>query len=245
MRFKVRADESLVTGVRLLVLLTVLLLASAMPALNGPAQAAERPLTLVVLGDSLVAGYGLAPGEAFPEKLGEALKARGHDVTIVNAGVSGDTSAGGLERLDWSVPEETDAAIVELGANDALRGFEPEQTRKNLEAIVGGLKARGIEVLLAGMLAPPNMGPDYGKAFNAIYPELAKQLDVALYPFFLDGVAAQADLNQSDGMHPNAAGVAVIVERFLPAAEELLQRSADGGAASGGAGDAGGQAGQN
>ncbi|MEC9343057.1 MAG: arylesterase [Pseudomonadota bacterium] len=180
---------------------------------------------LVVLGDSLVAGYGLEPGQAFPSRLETALKERGHDVTVINAGVSGDTSSGGLERLDWSVPPEADAVIVELGANDALRGLAPSSTRDNLDAIVTRLKARGMAVLLAGMLAPPNMGSAYGQAFNAIYPDLAGAHDVALYPFFLDGVAAQPSLNLSDGMHPNAAGVDEIVARFLPAAEQLLARA--------------------
>jgi len=189
------------------------------PALAGEPAAAP---VLVVLGDSLVAGYGLEPGQSFPERLKAALAARGRDVEIVGAGVSGDTSAGGLERLDWSVPENADAVIVELGANDALRGLSPAQTRENLSRIVERLKQRGLAVLIAGMLAPPNMGADYGRAFNAIYPELAAAHGVALYPFFLDGVAAEPALNLSDGMHPNATGIDVMVERFLPAAERLI-----------------------
>ncbi|MCG6856576.1 MAG: arylesterase [Salaquimonas sp.] len=224
MRFKVRKpetfSESLFAGAWLFAVLTSFILLFA-----GQANARDKPVKLVVLGDSLVAGYGLDPGQAFPEKLEAALRAKGYQVDVVNAGVSGDTSAGGLERLDWSVPEDSEAAIVELGANDALRGIDPQTTHKNLDAIIGRLKARGITVLLAGMLAPPNMGPDYEAAFDPIYGDLAKAHDVALYPFFLDGVAAQKSLNQADGMHPNPAGVDVIVARFLPAAEKLVQQA--------------------
>ena len=191
-------------------------------AMSLSTQAADHEIKLVVLGDSLVAGYGLDAGQAFPERLQAALREKGHAVVIVNAGVSGDTSAGGLERLDWSVPDDTQAAIVELGANDALRGLDPATTRANLDAIVTRLKERGIAVLLAGMLAPPNMGEDYAQGFNPIFADLAKAHDVMLYPFFLDGVAAQKQLNLADGMHPNPAGVDVIVARFLPYAEKLL-----------------------
>ena len=191
-------------------------------AMSLSTQAADHEIKLVVLGDSLVAGYGLDAGQAFPERLQAALREKGHAVVIVNAGVSGDTSAGGLERLDWSVPDDTQAAIVELGANDALRGLDPATTRANLDAIVTRLKERGIAVLLAGMLSPPNMGEDYAQGFNPIFADLAKAHDVMLYPFFLDGVAAQKQLNLADGMHPNPAGVDVIVARFLPYAEKLL-----------------------
>jgi len=179
---------------------------------------------IVVLGDSLSAGLGLAVQDALPAKLERALKARGHDVAIQNAGVSGDTAAGGLARLDWSVPDGTDAVILELGANDALRGADPKQTRASLEAIIRRLKERRIAVLLAGMLAPRNLGPDYVKAFDPIYPELAKAHDVILYPFILDGVAGDRALNQADGLHPTAAGVDIIVSRMLPKVEELLAR---------------------
>lgn len=184
--------------------------------------AAAKPLKVVVLGDSLSAGYGLPAAAAFPAKLQIALRAKGIAVDVDNAGVSGDTSSGGLGRLDWSVPDGTDAVIVELGANDALRGTDPDVTRKALSEIIQRLQARHISVLLCGMLAPPNYGADYATRFNAIYPDLAKQFGVPLYPFFLDGVAADAALNQADGMHPTAAGVDRIVERILPVVEAFL-----------------------
>ena len=178
----------------------------------GRAAAAERPVRIVMLGDSIAAGFGLPAGEALPAKLEKALKAKGLNVTIENAGVSGDTPAGGLARLDWSVAEGTDAVIVELGANDALRGADPKQTRAALDAIIRKLKERKIAVLLTGMLAPRNYGPDYVAAFDSIYPELAAAHGVLLYPFILDGVAGEAALNQADGIHPNAAGVDAIVK---------------------------------
>jgi acyl-CoA thioesterase-1 len=178
----------------------------------------------VAFGDSLTAGYGLPAQDAFPAKLQAALKAKGHNVEIENAGVSGDTASGGLSRLDWSIPDGTDAVIVELGANDMLRGVEPAVTRNALDAIIARLKARNIAVLLCGMQAPPNMGADYARAFNAIYPALASTHQVVFYPFFLDGVAAVTTLNQRDGMHPNAAGVDAIVARILPKVEELVAR---------------------
>lgn len=179
----------------------------------------------MVLGDSLSAGYQLAPEEGFPEQLQKVLDARGHSVEVVNAGVSGDTTSGGLSRLDWSVGPDTDAVIVELGANDALRGISPEITKKNLEEITRRLKERGIEVLLAGMLAPRNLGPEYADAFDPIYADIASAQHTLLYPFFLDGVALDPDLNLSDGMHPNAEGVAVIVENILLKVEELLAKA--------------------
>jgi acyl-CoA thioesterase-1 len=182
-------------------------------------------VTVVALGDSLVAGYGLAGADAFPSRLQQALVGKGFAVQVVNAGVSGDTAAGGLARLDWSVPDGTDAVILELGANDALRGFDPAVTRKALDAILRRLAARKIPVLLCGMLAPPNLGAEYGRAFNAIYPDLATQYGAILYPFFLAGVAADPTLNQRDGLHPTAAGVAVIVERIFPAVEQLIGRA--------------------
>jgi acyl-CoA thioesterase-1 len=186
------------------------------------APAAAEPAKIVAFGDSLMAGYQLAPGESFPEKLEAALRQRGHDVVIANAGVSGDTTSGGLARLDWSVPDDTDLVILELGANDMLRGVSPDITRRNLDAMIARLDGRGIDVLLAGMVAAPNLGPDYAEAFNPIYPELAKQYDLPLYPFFLDGVAAQASLQLEDGMHPNAAGVDRMVEGILPMVEAQL-----------------------
>lgn len=182
-----------------------------------------EPIKLVGFGDSLMAGYQLPASDAFPVKLEAALKAKGYDVEIANAGVSGDTSSGGLARLDWSVPDGTKGVILELGANDALRGIAPEETEKNIDAMLTRLKERGIAVLLAGMLAPPNMGADYEKRFNGIYQRMAEKHGVALYPFFLDGVAAQADLQIDDGMHPNPAGVDVMVAKILPAAEAFLK----------------------
>jgi acyl-CoA thioesterase-1 len=185
--------------------------------------AAERPVKIVALGDSLSAGLGVAADEAFPAKLARALEANGHTVEMINAGVSGDTAAGGLARLDWSVPEGTEAVILELGANDALRGFDPAVTREALDQILERLKSRGVPVLLAGMRAPPNMGVDYARRFDPIFPELAQKHGVPLYPFFLDKVASEAALNQRDGIHPTAGGVEVIVRGILPKAEELVQ----------------------
>ncbi|WP_425532096.1 arylesterase [Ancylobacter crimeensis] len=193
-----------------------------LPALVLGGSAKADPVRLVAFGDSLTAGLGLPASEAFPAKLQAALKAKGHDVVIENAGVSGDTSSAGLARLDWSVPDGTQGVILELGANDALRGLDPALTRKALDDILAGLKARNIPVLFTGMMAPPNMGADYAGRFNAIYPALAGTYAVAFYPFFLDGVAGQPGLNQPDGMHPTAKGVDVIVERMLPAVEAWL-----------------------
>jgi len=178
----------------------------------------------VVLGDSLSAGYGLPANEAFPAKLANALAAKGVAVAITNAGVSGDTVSDGLSRLDWSVPGDTEAVIVELGANDALRGIDPALTKSALDKILNKLADRRIVVLLAGMRAPRNMGPAYVKAFDAIFPALASTYPVVFYPFFLDGVATDPKLNQGDGLHPNAAGVDAIVSRILPRVEELITR---------------------
>jgi acyl-CoA thioesterase I len=186
---------------------------------------ADRPIKIVVLGDSLSAGFGLPLEDAFPARLAEALKGKGVAATIANAGVSADTASGGLGRLDWSVPDGTDAVIVELGANDALRGLDPSLTKAALDTILRKLADRRIAVLLAGMRAPRNMGPDYARDFDAIYPALASTHPVVFYPFFLDGVAAEPKLNQGDGMHPNAAGVDAIVARILPQVEELIARA--------------------
>jgi acyl-CoA thioesterase-1 len=194
----------------------------------GAARAAERTVRIVALGDSLVAGYGLRASEAFPAALQRALAAKGVAAEIVNAGVSGDTASGGLARLDWSIADGTDAVIVELGANDALRGLDPVVTRRALDAILRRLKARNLPVLLCGMVAPPNLGADYGAAFNPIYPDLAAQYGAILYPFFLEGVVADPRLNQSDGLHPTAAGVGVIVKAILPKVEELIARARSG-----------------
>ena len=185
---------------------------------------ADAPVKIVALGDSLTAGFGLPREDAFPAKLEAALKTMGLAVEIANAGVSGDTASGGLARLDWSVPGGTDAVILELGANDALRGLDPKVTRAALEGILRRLKERGIAVLLAGMRAPPNLGADYVGVFDAIFPELATEHDALLYPFFLDGVAADRALNQPDGLHPTARGIDAIVQRILPKAEELVAR---------------------
>ncbi|MEH2564915.1 acyl-CoA thioesterase-1 [Bradyrhizobium sp. AZCC 2289] len=189
---------------------------------QGAVAVTAKPVKMVVLGDSLSAGYGLPAGAAFPVRLQKALDTKGIKVDMINAGVSGDTASGGRDRLDWSVPEGTDAVIVELGANDALRGTDPAVTRAALSDILTRLKARGVTVLLCGMVAPPNYGSDYAARFNAIYPELAKSFGVPLYPFFLDGVAADARLNQADGMHPTAEGVDVVVKNILPTVEAFL-----------------------
>ena len=192
--------------------------------MGSSVAATERPVKIVALGDSLTAGYQLAASEAFPVRLEQALRAKGVKVEVANAGVSGDTASGGLARLDWSVPDGTDAVIVELGANDMLRGVDPQVTRAALDQIVGRLKQRGIEVLLCGMRAAPNLGADFERAFNAIYPELASTHGVVFYPFFLDGTAAETKLNQRDGIHPTAAGIDTIVTRITPKVQELLAR---------------------
>jgi len=192
-------------------------------ALCGAISAARAAtFTIVGFGDSLMAGYSLGPGQGFTDRLQAALKAKGLDVTVANAGVSGDTSSGGLARLDWSVPDGTRLVILELGANDMLRGVSPEIAEKNLDAMLGKLKQRNIPTLLAGMRAAPNLGADYQKAFDAIYPRLAEKYGVPLYPFFLDGVAGHPDLQLEDGLHPNPKGVDVMVERILPLVEKAI-----------------------
>jgi acyl-CoA thioesterase-1 len=205
----------------MLVLGVALMVASPAFA-QAPAAGPGKPIKMVVLGDSLSAGLGLSASAALPARLKESLKIKGIDVDMINAGVSGDTSSGGRDRLDWSVPEGTDAVILELGANDALRGIDPKVTRAALTDILARLKARKVAVLLCGMLAPPNYGSDYSARFNAIYPDLAKSFGVPLYPFFLEGVAADARLNQADGLHPTAEGVDVIVKNILPTVEAFL-----------------------
>ncbi|HWP26292.1 MAG TPA: arylesterase [Xanthobacteraceae bacterium] len=184
----------------------------------------ERPVRIVALGDSLTAGYQLASSQAFPARLERALRAKGIAVEIVNAGVSGDTASGGLARLNWSVPDGTEAVILALGANDMLRGIDPAVTRQALDRILTSLRERRIEVLLVGMRAVPNLGPEYRRAFEAIYTDLAATHGVLLYPFFLDGVAADPRFNLGDRIHPNAAGVEVMVGRILPKVEELIAR---------------------
>ena len=190
-------------------------------ALTG--QAAADTFRIVGFGDSLMAGYNLGPNEGFPQKLEAALKARGHDVAVANAGVSGDTTSGGLSRLDWSVPDGTDLVILELGANDMLRGVAPEITEQNLDTMMAALQKRGIGIVLAGMLAAPNLGPDYATAFNGIYPKLAGKYGAPLIPFFLDGVAGNPSLQLADGLHPTAAGVDRMVEGALPVIEPLVR----------------------
>lgn len=180
------------------------------------------PLRILALGDSLTHGYGLAADETFPVQLERALQREGHRVQVLNGGNSGDTTAAGLARLDWALADRPDLAIVELGANDGLRGIDPAETYRNLDAILDRLKAEGVAVLLTGMLAPRNLGSDYAQAFDAVFPRLAEAHGVAFYPFFLDGVAMQPELNQADGIHPNAAGVALLVERILPSVVRLI-----------------------
>lgn len=185
---------------------------------STPAEAAK----LLALGDSLTAGFGLPPDQGFTARLQAALKAKGSSVEVINAGISGDTTAGGLARLDWSLADHPDFALVELGANDGLRGTDPKETAGNLDQILARLQAAHVKVLLCGMKALRNWGPEYGQAFDAIYPDLAKKYDVPLYPFFLDGVVLDPKLNQPDMLHPNAAGVDIIVQRILPMVEALV-----------------------
>jgi acyl-CoA thioesterase I len=188
--------------------------------------AAAQTVTLLAFGDSLTAGYGLQPSDAFPVKLEAALKARGHDVKVINGGIAGDTALDGASRVDWALSEEVDAVIVEFGANDALRGLPVPQAEQALDQLLAKLAERKLPVLLAGMRAPPNLGPEYQAAFDGMYARLADKHGSLLYPFFLDGVAAEAKLNQADGMHPNPAGVDVIVSRILPSVERLLEQVA-------------------
>lgn len=186
---------------------------------------AENKTIIAVLGDSLTAGYGLARKQAFPAQLEAALQARGLNVEVRNAGVSGDTAEDGLTRLDWAIGPDIQAVIVELGANDALRGHTPERMRKALSNILSRLRERQLPVLLAGMKAPRNMGPEYAQDYDRIFPELAKEYGIILFPFFLEGVAADASLNLADGMHPNASGVSRIVKNILPYAERLIRQA--------------------
>jgi acyl-CoA thioesterase-1 len=192
---------------------------------SAQARADQNETVIVALGDSLTSGFGLPNDKAFPSQLETALKERGHKVRIVNAGVSGDTASAALRRLDWALDGDTDAVIVELGGNDALQGLPPESTKAALAEILERLQKRNLPVLLAGMEAPRNLGKDYVTAFGAIYPALAAQYDVLLYPFFLEGAALNAELMQRDGIHPNAEGVGVIVDNILPQVEALLAAS--------------------
>ena len=192
---------------------------------SPPASAADGPIrTIMAFGDSLTSGYGLPPADAFPVKLEAALRARGHAVRVINAGVAGDTTAGGRARLAWMLADKPDAVILELGANDGLRGLDPSETLANLRAIMEQLKAADLPVLLAGMRAPPNLGRNFGAEFDTIFATVALEYDALFYPFFLEGVAARPPLNQNDGIHPNSAGVAIVVERIIPSVEALLSR---------------------
>lgn len=204
--------------------------AGAMMAMSGPVSAQTvadakdvKAVKLAVLGDSLTAGYNLPASAAFPARLEKALRATGMAIDVHNAGVSGDTTTAGLARLDWSIPPGTEAVIVELGANDALRGIDPQVARGALDDILKALKARNIAVLLCGMYAPPNYGKEYAAKFNSIYPDLARAYKIPLYPFFLDGVATDAKLTQPDGLHPTAEGVDVVVARIMPTVEAFLK----------------------
>jgi acyl-CoA thioesterase-1 len=201
---------------------------TAVAAFGAQAANADRPLRILALGDSLTAGYGLADlTDAFPTQLERALKAKGYDVTIIQGGVSGDTTTGGRSRVDWALAEKPDGVIVALGGNDALRGVEPAVTLESMDAIVKRIKKDGLPVLVAGMLAPPNWGKDYGNRFNAVFSKVAKDNDVLFYPFFLEGVAAVPALNQPDRIHPNPEGVKVMVEGITPAVEKLIAQIRD------------------
>ncbi len=204
-------------------LLLILLGAMVSPSVLA-AAASSQPVTILAFGDSLTAGYGLEASESFPVQLQMALAAKGHKVSVVNAGVSGDTTSGGLARLDWTLNPKPDAVILELGANDALRGLDPKVPRENLDRMLSALKAKGIPVLLTGMRAPSNWGDDYARNFDGIFRDLATKYNVPLYPFFLDGVALDPSFTQPDGLHPTAKGVAEIVKRMLPDVEALLAR---------------------
>lgn len=190
---------------------------------TGPSKA-DDAIVILAFGDSLTAGYGLKPGEAFPDRLEAALRARGHNVEVINAGVSGDTTAAGLARLDWATPGNADAVILELGANDALRGLDPAQAKANLEKMIVTFREKGLEILLAGMKAPPNFGREYGAAFDAIYPALAEKHGLLLYPFFLDATMTKKGMSLPDGLHPSAKGVEAITAAILPRVEELIAR---------------------
>jgi acyl-CoA thioesterase I len=196
-----------------------------LPSGSGSKAETQKPLHIVAFGDSLFSGYGLRSSQAFPAQLQKELKARGHNVVVSNAGVAGDTTSDGLKRLAWAVPDNTDAVILEFGANDALRGMDPKQARANLEKIVAKLQERRLPILLAGMRSPANWGDHYSEDFDAIFLELARQHDLILYPFFLDGVVFDTKLNQDDGMHPNPKGVAEIIKRIMPSVEQLITRT--------------------
>jgi acyl-CoA thioesterase-1 len=219
----VTRDKVTMTRIYKAIVSIVLLVMMAAAGQAAP-KSVKAPVKILALGSSLTQGYGLPPGTEFTVQLQAALKAAGIDAVVTNAGVSGDTSAGGLARLDWSLADHPDAVILELGSNDMLRATPPAETEKNLRAILDKLKAAHVKVLLTGMHAQHNLGADYVRQFDAIYPRLAKQYDVLFYPFFLDGVALNPKLNQADGMHPNPAGVKIIVARMLPIVKKLVGR---------------------
>jgi acyl-CoA thioesterase I len=198
----------------------------ALGIISGAPAPADQPCRIAVLGDSLISSYGLDPPQGFPAQLEEALRAEGYACEVLDAGVAGDTSAGGLARLDWMLGDEPSHVIVELGGNDGLRALPPEEMERNLDAIITRLKEEEIEVLLAGMYAPPNLGREYGDAFAAVFPRLAEKHDVPLYPFFLDGVAGEPTLTQPDGIHPTAGGISRMVEGILPMVKPWLDRGA-------------------
>ncbi len=200
------------------------------PAAAQTAENADQAVVIVAFGDSLVAGYQLAPGDSFPAQLEDSLREEGVNARVINAGVSGDTTADALARLDWALPDDADAVIVELGANDALRGFDLDETRQALDEILAELKDRNLPVLLAGMEAPRNYGEDYSQRFRVMFAELAEKHDVLFYPFFLEGVAMNPELNQPDGIHPTAEGVAVIVENIMSNVQQLIAQARDGAA---------------
>lgn len=222
-RRRIGRDLAQVVGMLLLVNVFV----SAGSIAGAPAWAQKaKPLHIVALGDSLSSGYGLKPAQSFPAQLQKQLTARGHNVVVTNAGVAGDTSAAGLDRLAWSVPGDADAVILEFGGNDMLRGIDPKQTRANLQKMIAALKKRRVAILLAGMRAPANWGEAYSRDFDAIFPDLAREHELVYYPFFLDGVVFDPKLNLDDGMHPSGNGVAEIVTRIMPKVEELITRAA-------------------
>jgi len=221
-RHRLRTAPALVVTFALSILVAVGM-ASIVAPFSVSADEAQ-PITLVAFGDSLTAGYGVKASESFPAQLQMALQAKGYKVTVVNAGVSGDTTADGLRRFDWAMQPKPDGVILELGANDALRGIDPKEPSANLDKILASLKSLDVPVLLTGMKAPSNWGDDYVKAFDAIYTGLASKYDVPLYPFFLDGVALDPGFSQPDGLHPTASGIGEVVKRILPDVEALVQR---------------------
>ncbi|ENT07135.1 arylesterase [Brucella sp. 63/311] len=240
MRFKLQIPAAAMLKALLVSLLALFVAAASASAQEEPTGLEDALPTeqlsqvkIVGFGDSLMAGYLLPSNAAFPQQLEKALNDKGYEVTVENAGVSGDTTTGGLSRIDWSIPDGTNLVILELGANDALRGIQPDITEKNLDEMLAKLKARGISVILAGMVAPPNMGKDYAGKFNPIYPRLARNYDVPLYPFFLDGVATKKGLLLEDGMHPNEKGVETIVANFMPSVEKALKNLQNTGTSGG------------